>query len=62
MAWGLELGADKLGSAEGVHEGGGILYIGFPGLQEGNTGVTAAPHHIQCGGGCGGDALSRGDG
>ena len=34
----------------------------IPRIKVGDIGVPAVPHHIQCGGGCSGVALGRGDG
>ena len=53
---------DIMGSAEDSREGGGILRVIFTGLQGGNAGGTAVHHHLQCGGGCGGDTLGQGGG
>ena len=48
---------DILGSAEDGREGGGILQIGSLEIQGGGVGRTVVPHHLQCGGGCGGETL-----
>ena len=34
----------------------------FKGVLRSDTGKSALPHHIQCGGGCGGMELDGGDG
>ena len=48
---------DILGSAADGHKSGRILQVRIPGLRGGNTGLPAVPHHLQCGGGCGGASL-----
>ena len=66
---GIQLGAsiftdypDVLGSAADGCKSWGILQVGIPELQGGDTGVPAATHHLQCGGECGGAVLVQGDG
>ena len=41
---------------------GGVLWVLLPGLQGGDTEVTAVSHHLQCGGGCSGIVLGQDDG
>ena len=53
---------DILGSAEDGREGGGVLRVGFPGLQGGDSGGPTIPHHLQCGGEYGVKTLVQGDG
>ena len=53
---------DILGLAEDDCEGGGILRVGFPGIQGVDAGGTGVSHHLQCGGGCGGETLGQCDG
>ena len=66
---GLRLGASSLpdptevlGLAADGCKSGRILRVSITGLQGGDTGGTAPPQHIQCGGGCGDVELGRGDG
>ena len=51
-----------LGSAADSRKKGGILWVGLPGIQGCDAGGPAVPHHLQHGGGCGGEAQVRGDG
>ena len=53
---------DILEWAEDGSKGGGVLWVGFQGLQGGDEGVPSFPHHLQCGGGCGDETLGRGYG
>ena len=41
---------------------GGLLQVSLTGLQGGDTGGAAVPHHLQRGGGYDSEALDLGDG
>ena len=45
-----------------VARAGGYYGADFKGVLRSDAGRSALPHHIQCGGGCGGTALDDGDG
>ena len=53
---------DILGSSEDGGEGGRLLRVGVSGIQGRYTGGPSTPHHLQCGGGCGGTTLGCSDG
>ena len=46
-----------MGLDEDGFEGRGVLRVGFPGVQGGDARGPAVPHHLQLGGGCGGETL-----
>ena len=45
-----------------VAKAGGVIQVGFTGLQVDDAGRPAVPHHLQRGGGFSGETLVRGDG
>ena len=53
---------DLLEATENDGKGGRELRSRFKGGSRSDAGRPALPHHFQCGGGCGGAALSGGDG